>query len=382
MSNEQSRSRILIVQTAFLGDLLLATPLLKTIREKYPQAEIYLLCRKGLGAFMQQLGLVDVFFEIQKKDSHSYKQAYNQISDLKFSLIFCPHESLTSALFVRKLFADKKIAFRKWWNFLFFNNLIERDVELPEAMRQLSLFEPIDVTLHEKLQLFKHEHNILKAKNTAKNTAQDSDKKSDQNAVGVISSDFIPVPSWARADINKNILGAWSGETLPAKDSFVCLFPGSVWATKQWTEQGFLHLAKKIKNQLNLDIVWMGSPVEKDLCARLKQALPGSISLAGETNLLQTMQVLELAKLVVCNDSGGQHMAALLAKPTVSIFGPTVLRYGYRAWNAKGIVVENIDIKCRPCGKHGHQKCPIGTHECMTSISADQVFKACQQLLS
>lgn len=367
MAKETSRSRILIVQTAFLGDLLLATPMLKAIRKKYPQSQIYLLCRKGLGSFMQQLGLVDVFLEIQKKDSKSYQSAFMQIADLDFSFIFCPHESLTSALFVRKLKAEKKIAFRKWWNFIFFNTLVVRDLELPEALRQFSLLGPLDPLIGSDLQSFKQEQNEFVHRHSQ---SQNSD-----------FSLLTPVPDWARADIDENLLGFYNGKSLPAKDSFVCLFPGSVWASKQWTEQGFLQLAERIKKNLQLNVVWMGSSVEKDLCARLSQLLPGSISLAGETNLLQTMQIVAQARLVVCNDSGGQHMAALLSKPTVSIFGPTVVRYGYRPWNSNGLIVENINVKCRPCGKHGHQKCPIGTHECMTSISADQVFSACQQLL-
>lgn len=368
MVKDKSKSRILIVQTAFLGDLLLAAPMLKSIRKKYPQAQIYLLCRKGLGAFVQQLGLVDVFFEIQKKDSKSYQAAYQQIAELDFSIVFCPHESLTSALFVRKIRAEKKIAFRKWWNFLFFDTLVVRDSELPEALRQLSLVEPLDDSLGSHLQSFKQQQN---------NFLQMQSSAAQSSALTVLT----PVPDWARADINEKILGTYSPKNLPEKGNFICLFPGSVWATKQWTEKGFLQLAEKIKNQLKLDVVWMGSAVEKELCARLSQSLPGSISLAGETNLLQTMLVLAHAKLVVCNDSGGQHMAALLSKPTVSIFGPTVVRYGYRPWNSNSVIVENINIKCRPCGKHGHQKCPIGTHECMTSISADQVFEACRQML-
>jgi heptosyltransferase-2 len=85
-------------------------------------------------------------------------------------------------------------------------------------------------------------------------------------------------------------------------------------------------------------------------------------------------------KVVVSNDSGAMHLASVAEVPTVAIFGPTVLEFGYQPWNNMSAVVENKEINCRPCGKHGHEKCPIGTHVCMTSISANQVLEKIKAL--
>jgi heptosyltransferase-2 len=89
-----------------------------------------------------------------------------------------------------------------------------------------------------------------------------------------------------------------------------------------------------------------------------------------------------MAELVVTNDSAGQHLAALAGTKTVSVFGPTVLPFGFRPWNSQAIVVERFGLSCRPCGKHGPMKCPIGTHECMKSIRSNEVYQACERLLS
>jgi heptosyltransferase-2 len=76
-------------------------------------------------------------------------------------------------------------------------------------------------------------------------------------------------------------------------------------------------------------------------------------------------------------------LAALVSAPTVGIFGPTILEFGFRPWNSNAIVVEtHKQLTCRPCGKHGPQVCPVGTHECMESINVETVWKAGQILLS
>jgi len=65
--------------------------------------------------------------------------------------------------------------------------------------------------------------------------------------------------------------------------------------------------------------------------------------------------------------------------PLVSIFGPTTPSQGYTPWNKKSRVVE-IPLDCRPCGAHGHNKCPIGTHDCMKKISPEMVWAKSQEL--
>ena len=118
----------------------------------------------------------------------------------------------------------------------------------------------------------------------------------------------------------------------------------------------------------------MGGPGEEELATRISKLIPGSLNLAGKTSPLESLQVLAQADVVVTNDSAGQHMAALVGAPTVSVFGPTVLEFGYRPWNSKAKIVERKGLACRPCGKHGHHKCPIGTHECMKKITATEVI--------
>src|SRR3712207_3964208 len=94
--------RILVIKTAFLGDLLLVVHLFKYVKSQFPGCEISLVCRKGVGSILRDLKLVDQVHEVQKKKKESYQKALGELSRWDFDFVLCPHESLTSALFCRK----------------------------------------------------------------------------------------------------------------------------------------------------------------------------------------------------------------------------------------------------------------------------------------
>lgn len=351
--------RILVIQTAFLGDLLLGVPLFKYLKSRFPGCEIALVCRKGVGSILQDLKLVDSVFEIQKKNKQSYQTALQTLSQKEFDLLLCPHESLTSALFARKIKAKMKIGFHKWWNQIFFTERIRKDLNWPESLRQMSLLSNHDPLLKTQMMEFRK-------------VDLEWTKKNEQL--------LTPVPEWASPVVSAPLpfFDLQKKYNLPSQ--YVCLFPGSVWATKQWTEAGFSETGLKLEEQ-GKQILIMGGPGEEALCTRVSAQIPMSINLAGKTSLSETLTILSRADLVITNDSAGQHLAALVQVPTVAVFGPTVLPFGYRPWNTKAIVVERNGLACRPCGKHGHQKCPIGTHECMKGIQAAEVLSAAQHFL-
>ena len=102
----------LYLQTAFLGDLLLSIPSLKRIRKWDSQAHITLLCRKGLGAVVQNLRLCDEVIEVDKKNSESLKQLNQWLEQAEFDFIFCPHQSLRSHKMVKTLKAKNKLGYQ------------------------------------------------------------------------------------------------------------------------------------------------------------------------------------------------------------------------------------------------------------------------------
>ncbi len=350
--------KILVVQTAFIGDVFLMIPLLKAIRDLHLNCEISIVVREGLGEFLKNLGTVDYFVEISKSNKNSYQEAQQKLNS-KFDYIFCPHESLRSALFVSKLNSKNKIGFKSWWNFLFFDIRIKKNYLLSESLRQL--------------QLIQNQTSIFNVYFSQTNTREMDFQVPDH----LLLSNFNDILNKYKSTQSRLMeqLGLISNK------KYIVIFPGSVWPTKQWTLEGFNQIAQKFIDN-NFDVVLMGSKNEFTLCENIESATQHkSINIAGKYKLWDSFLILSKSQIAITNDSGSMHMAAIANIPTVAIFGPTTLKLGFRPWQNKAKVVENNNLNCRPCGKHGHNQCPLKHHHCMTEISAEQVWDSIQNLI-
>ena len=356
----------LVVQTAFLGDLLLSIPLFKRTRLLWPEQKIFLVCRKGFGEFFKKLDLVDEVFEITKGNAATYERIQAELSRYQIERVISPHESFRTAWLCRPLDAKVKVSFSHWWNEWIFTESITKPQHLPDAIRQLSLLTPFDQEL--------------------KRLIQDYDETQVPYAKSEKGQLTMP-PAWASMSLRDKFLSdtkEWQTtqerlKLAPFSDQTVLIFPGSVWATKRWTEQGFIDATKKIAELAPVYI--MGGPGEEELCERVAQAA-GVRSLCGQTSVYQSALLMSRSSLVIANDSASGHLAAVAQVPLLSIFGPTVLDFGYRPWTGHAYVMEVEGLPCRPCGKHGHKECPIKTHQCMKDISSEQVINLARQLLS
>ena len=103
--------------------------------------------------------------------------------------------------------------------------------------------------------------------------------------------------------------------------------------------------------------------------------------LAGSTAVPELVALLARARLVVANDSGAAHVASAVGTPVVSIFGPTAPELGYAAYGPATLVVEQAGLVCRPCGRHGSKRCPLGHFRCMRELTGETVLESVDALL-
>ena len=337
----------LFIQTAFLGDLLLSIPSLKQIRYWSPQSTLILVCRKGYGGLIKELAVCDQVIEVDKK---SKKSLAKKIQGIEFDTIFCPHQSVTSHRLVKALKAKNKIGYSRLWNASYFTQRVERNLTWPEAMRQMQLVGAVSKSVSLKLEAF----------------AQKADS----------------IPQWAEMSLNNLI---WSESDVQklvdrkirgfnVQHPYVCIAPGSVWQTKRWSEKSFVRVGTSLARE-DFQVLIIGAPDERELCERIQKEIPNSHTLAGHLSIVESMMFLYRSQGLICNDSGAMHMASIMGKPTVALFGPTVQELGYKPWNPAAVVLENKQLLCRPCGQHGGVFCPIGSHRCMEDIPYQQVVK-------
>lgn len=345
----KQKPTIVFVQTAFIGDLFLSLPTINRLRQLYPDFHLILVCKKGLSEYFVQKGFVDHAIEVEKGDGSSYQNAIKVLNTMNIHFVFCVHKSLRSALFVRSLKAHKKIGFKRFLSFLFFTHTASYLKKYPDVIRQLNILSPVDADVARDVQLkdwsylnFKQESNGL----------------------------FPSIPDFF----------SFGKKSQPSRKMKVGIFPGSVWATKKWTVEGFSQVTAHLITK-GYQVFLMGAPAEKDVCQQIHQANPQAVDLSGQLKLADSIEQIQNFDFIVCNDSAPAHMAASQQIPSLVIFGPTTLNLGFRPWLDQSIVVENENLNCRPCGAHGPKVCPLGHHNCMKTVTADQVIQALDLLM-
>ncbi len=161
---------------------------------------------------------------------------------------------------------------------------------------------------------------------------------------------------------------------------FIVLAPGSAWGTKRWPY--FPELAVRAADHWN--VVVIGSTAETEIGVLISAQLPrGQCAVAaGKLGILSSAALLQRAAALVSNDSAPQHLASAVNTPTVCIFGPTVPEFGFGPLALNSVVAGIEELACRPCDRHGPQRCPLGHWRCMREVSSSEVFGLLTRTLS
>ena len=150
-------------------------------------------------------------------------------------------------------------------------------------------------------------------------------------------------------------------------ERLIALAPGSIWGTKRWP--GFPALASALR--AHGQVVVIGGPDDRELATAIVDA-SGAIDATGRLSLLASAELIRRSVLLVTNDSLPQHLASAMGTKTVTIFGPTIPGFGFGPLAPGSIAVGHASLTCRPCHPHGPAVCPLGHHLCMRDLS-DQV---------
>ena len=161
----------------------------------------------------------------------------------------------------------------------------------------------------------------------------------------------------------------------------VALAPGSVWATKRWPAyHEFASAVIPSLRSTNARLVVLGGPADKHHATLVADAVherggPRVIDATGSLSLLASAAVLARARVLITNDSAPLHLASAMNTPTVALFGPTVPAFGFGPLADARAIVEIADLPCRPCNAHGPQQCPLGHWKCMRDIAPQTVIE-------
>jgi heptosyltransferase-2 len=158
----------------------------------------------------------------------------------------------------------------------------------------------------------------------------------------------------------------------------IALAPGSVWATKRWPF--YPDLARALSTRARFAVV--GTEADRELASEIMAAANGrAVDATGRLSLLASAELIGRASLLVSNDSAPLHLASAMNTPTIAIFGPTVPDFGFGPLADRALVAGHTELACRPCDRHGPQRCPLGHWRCMREITPAAVASLANDLL-
>jgi heptosyltransferase II len=160
-------------------------------------------------------------------------------------------------------------------------------------------------------------------------------------------------------------------------EPLIALAPGSVWATKRWPF--YAELAERIAPRARAIVV--GSAADRPLADAIRLRARGVIDATGRLSLLESAELIGRCGAIVSNDSAPVHLASAMNTPTIAIFGPTIAGFGFGPLAERSDVAGHESLACRPCDRHGPRRCPLGHWRCMGELTADAVFALLARLV-
>ncbi len=163
-------------------------------------------------------------------------------------------------------------------------------------------------------------------------------------------------------------------------EPFVALAPGSAWGTKRWPY--YIELARKLGDDFRIAII--GSKADGAIAEEITAALPAGcvINAVGVLPLLASAELIGRAQAIVTNDSAPQHLASAMGTPTLTIFGPTVPEFGFGPLAERHATAGLDGLPCRPCDRHGPQRCPLTHWRCMRELSPEYIASLLTEVIN
>lgn len=336
--------RILFIQTAYPGDAILTLPAIKKLKDFFPDSTVDVLCIPTTEKIFSASPFVDHSIIIDKKDKHkSLVNTYKFIKQLKqknYTKIYSAHRSLRTSLIVLLLEVRETFGFDNSALFHIYKNIIMYDSSKHEVQRNLDLvgFEYDD-------QSWRIIPEVI--------SNQDSRDK---------------ITSF----LKQNNLS----------DRFIAIAPGSVWNTKKYPADYFEVIIKHFVER-KIKILLIGGENDKAITDDISSKFSDNvINTAGNFSIIESIELLKYARLLISNDSAPTHMGMCADTKVLTIYCSTVPDFGFYPYNKKSSSISFNDLKCKPCGIHGHDKCPIKTFDCAMKLLPDKVIVKVEEMLN
>ncbi|TAJ54222.1 MAG: glycosyltransferase family 9 protein [Chitinophagaceae bacterium] len=325
--------QILVIQTAFIGDVVLATGILEKLHAHFPDAQIDILVRKGNETlFTGHPFLREVISWDKKTAKYAHLLAVlKQIRSTRYDILINVQRFAATGLLTAFSRARQTIGFDKNpFSFLF-----------SDVVRHI--ISENDHTMHE----IERNHQLIRSI---------TDNKAGKPRLYPSAADQEAVRKWKQ-------------------QPYVCIAPASVWFTKQFPKDQWIKLVNALPQ--NLQVYLIGAPSDKELCEEIRSAASHNnvVNLAGSLRFLESAALQQDAVMNYVNDSAPMHFASSVNAPVTAVYCSTIPAFGFGPLSDNSHIVEVATaLPCRPCGLHGKKACPELHFNCARQITTEQLL--------
>ena len=345
----QSVNKILIIRFSSFGDIVLTSPLIRSLRAKYPDALIDFLVKSEFTELVKFNPNLSAVFELKSSDIGELRKLKKKVRNERYDIILDLHNSLRSR-YVRSYSGAKKVS------------VIDK--------RIIARFALVNF----KWNLY---NSVVSVPARYFETARAFGVTDDGSGLEI----FLPEDC---ATMVGSVIGKYG---IDQYKNVIGLAPASRHFTKRWPQEKFVEFGLHLCKTNSAKLLIFGGKEDADYCGDIAQMINAdlkqnaAVSFAGKFSLLETAAALDHCAVVVSNDTGIMHLAAARKRNVVAIFGSTVQEFGFFPYGTENIVLETEKLSCRPCSHIGRDRCPEGHFKCMKDIQVDNVLSAVLAML-
>ncbi len=343
MAQIRNPEKILIIRLSSIGDILLATPLIRILRQRFPDAQLDFLTKSRFSELLAANPYLNHllpfndpsgFQELRRVKQHIRTEKYDWIVDI--------HRNIRTRYL--------KCGSGSAQHFIYNKRVWRRFLLVHFKLNYYSSIIPVFQRYLEPLSQFGIQDDLA-------------------------GLDFHFLPGIAVNTPQRFI------QFLKLYPCVIGLVPGAGFATKRWPAENFARAADLLAKHLQAGIIIFGGKAERTLQQEIQSRTTAPIlGLAGECSLQETAAMMRVCHLIISNDSGLMHLAVALRKKLIAIFGGTTAELGFFPVGDQQIILE-APVRCRPCSHIGKPACPKRHFDCMRLITPEQVQAAALQLL-
>lgn len=323
--------KFLVIQTASIGDVILATAVIEKLHIFYPDAKIDILVKKGNQDLFCGHPFVNEVIT-WNKSSHKKRNFLWTLYDIRkngYDAVINIQRFLSTGILTAFSRAPVRIGFSKNPLSRLFTSRIRHEIKdgIHEVDRNLQL-------------------------------------------IAMLTDNSMVMPRLYPCEKDIRKVNGYKSQV------YYTISPGSIWFTKKFPLRKWIDFVKKIPTESI--VLLLGSKEDHEMCDKIimNSGHKNAINLSGHLSLLESAALIRDAKMNFTNDSAPMHLASAVNAPVTAIYCSTVPAFGFGPLSDRSYIAEvGNKLSCRPCGLHGLKSCPKTHFKCANDIDVSQLLE-------